>query len=184
MGSCLSPTKSANEGDTAMPTVDDAEATPMTLLRPSSFGPNAPRPRAALVVRLPGSQKVREAVLQGLLGRGWQLVPPPAGEFEPDDDAPRANVRLTPSGSIQVDAGRETVFNGPLALHPGPDGSLWSELARGFGEVLVLLTVGTTSVLTGDDADRAARAGRLVGIAGTLIDHDTPTDPTREPKQR
>lgn len=149
--------------------LDDAFVTPVMVLRPSSFGIGVPRPRAALVVRYPGDRRVREMVLRGLLGRGWQLVAAPVGEVEVED-VPFAAVSLR-DGGVRVEAGGQTVYDGALGLDPGPEGYHWPELAAAAGEVLVLVTVGTAPILTSDDADDAARAGHLVGLAGILLGH-------------
>lgn len=159
---------------------DSAYVTPVMILRPSSFGRGAFRPRSALVVRFPGTPAMREAVLRGLLGQGWQLAAAPVGEFEAED-VPRAQVYLDAAG-VRVEAGGEIVFEGPLGLHAGPEGHTWTQLARAVGEVMVLLTVGPDPVLDEDDANRAARAGHLVGIAGTVFQttpdgrYETPGD--------
>ena len=50
---------------------DEAFVTPVVVLRPAAEGLEASRPRAALVVRFPGAHEIREALTQGLLGRGW-----------------------------------------------------------------------------------------------------------------
>lgn len=146
--------------------IDDAFATPLILLRPSSFGIGAPRPRAALCIRFPGDARMREAVLRGLLKQRWQLVAAPAGEFEPLPE-PHARVELS-EGHVRAEAGGQTVFDGPLRLAPDLAGHSWHELSHAAGEIPVLVTAGYGPINTAADADEAARAGHLIGIAGHL----------------
>lgn len=108
-----------------------------------------------------------EVALRGLLKQGWQLVAAPVGEFEPEE-VPRARVALT-DGQVTVEAGGETVYQGPLVLNADPLGTVWPELARAAGEVLLLVTVGSTPILTEEDTNRVARDGHLLGLAGTPI---------------
>lgn len=147
--------------------IDDAWVTPMTLLRPSSFGRGDPRPRACLVVRFDGGHDLREAVTRGLLGQGWQLVAAPVGEFEPLT-VPLVRVYLPEDGSVSIKDGDETVFDGPLPAEAGLLGASWMALARGVGEVIVMLTVGSRPVREDHYLNEIARAGRLLGVGGRL----------------
>ena len=161
-----------------MTTIDDATATPVILLRPASRGATdlSSRPRAALVVRFPGypempEDRLREAVLKGLLRRRWELVSAPAGEFDPpfDPEQQRPTVQLTADGDhARVEVGPEILYEGPLGLAADISGTSWLALAHGVGEVLVLVTAGTRPVTDETEINAAARAGHLVGLPGPL----------------
>jgi hypothetical protein len=114
-----------------MTTVDDAWVVPMTVLRPSSFGQGAARPRAALVVWFAGTVRLREVVLKGFLRRGRQLAAPPVGEVE-FEDMPRAVVCLA-DGHVRVRDGDETVFDGRLPLNPDLSGGHLGPAGAGRG---------------------------------------------------
>lgn len=162
-----------------MTTIDDATATPVILLRPASIAAGTFRPRAALVVRFPGyaempEAKLREAVLRGLLGRGWELVSAPAGEFDPPRGVGQhtPSLRLTGRDHVRVEVGPEILYEGPLALAADTVGTSWLELARSAREVLVLVTAGSTPITTEAEINATARAGHLVGLPGDLRTDD------------
>ena len=161
-----------------MTTIDDATATPVILFRPASRGATelSSRPRAALVVRFPGypempEDRLREAVLKGLLRRRWELVAAPAGEFDPpfDPKQQRPTAQLTAHGDhARVEVGPEVLYEGPLKLAANISGVSWLALAQGVGEVLILVTAGTRPITNEAEIDAAARAGHLVGLPGVL----------------
>lgn len=156
-----------------MSTLDDAFVTPIVLLRPASFAAGAPQPRAALVVRFPGDPSIpeaqlREVLVRSLLRQGWELVAAPAGEFEPSGTTRSAPVVYLDGNQVRVEVASQILFDGPLGLDPGIAGLSWLELADATQEVLVLVTVGSTPIASAADADRAARAGHLVGLTGRL----------------
>ena len=145
---------------------DDAFVTPLISLRPSTpADPASARPCPALVVRLAGTPRQREAVLRALLRLGWEI----AGSltFEPQPTAQAAVTIL--DGGVLVEAGGETLYAGPLPLASGPAGNAWADLANDGAEVLVFVTVGSEPILTEDAANRVARDGHLVGAAGLII---------------
>lgn len=157
-----------------MTTIDDAAITPVIVLRPSSFEGANHRSAAALVVRFPGApllpeDTLREAVLRGLLRRGWHLVSAPVGEFDP----PWSIGQHTPVVSlgddyVHVKVSSETLYEGPLGLAADTSGSIWLHLAHSTNEVLVLVTAGSRPVTTVPEIDTTARAGYLVGLPGRL----------------
>ncbi|MGC3994765.1 MAG: hypothetical protein QM779_11735 [Propionicimonas sp.] len=152
-------------------TADDetAFATPFIALRPATFYTAEPRPRAAIVVRYPGDDRHLQAVMRGLLRRGWELIPPPVGAFEFNDNpaSPRASIVLDHrTGTARVAVGSQLVFDGELRLSNDEAGISWEALCHKTGEVLTFVTVGNQPILSQEHVEEVARAGHLVGVVG------------------
>ena len=145
--------------------IDDAFVVPLIALRPATFEAGDPSPRPALLVRFPGTTRMREAVVTGLLRRGWDLVAAPVGDFVPRPEAPVITVNVREGGVLVSEPGGEVLYDGPLLLD---DDSPWLGLARGTGEVVVLVTVANQPLIGEVDANRVARRGHLVGVVGTV----------------